>query len=505
MTASVEIAQGRLRGRSGAGVDAFLGIPFATAPRFRAPGPAPRWTGERDATRHGPESHQETAAYDRRNGASGQPRDEACLNLNVHAPTGAAGLPVMVYIHGGGFLWGSNGHPSLNATGLARRGQVVVVTLQYRLGVLGLLWHPALAEPDMRFEGNGAMQDLLAGLAWVRDNIAAFGGDPGNLTIFGESAGGVAVAQLCLSPHARPYFRRAIVQSASPNAVGQAQHEAGAAAFLAAAGVAADGEALRALPVDRVLAAQPAWAAAVGAGRPAPRPMVDGDLLPEWPNQAADRGALRGIDLMVSYCRDEYSYMALARPPVPRTDAEVLASLAVDGLPGDLLAVYRKARRQRGQSDDATSIWVALKTDSLIRAPALDFLARHTAAGGRGYACAITWESRWAPSEIGRPLGACHTIELPPLFGTAGCTPEMTRLAGTASQAAAFSHLIQDAWAAFARTGSPETAATGPWPAFTAPTRATMCLDATARRDDDPWGVERAAMEVALADTAQAA
>ena len=506
MTATAEIAQGRLRGNAMDEVDAFLGIPFASVHRFRSPGAAPSWTGERDATRLGPEAPQESSAPDTRLGASNLPRDEAgCLNLNVWRPTDASRLPVMVFIHGGGFMFGSAGHPTYDGSELARRGQVVIVTLQYRLGVLGLLWHPALAEADQPFEGNWAIQDLIAGLAWVHVNIEAFGGDARNVTIFGESAGGVAVSQLCLSPLARRFFRRAVIQSASPNAVGRAQHEEAATAFMKSAGVDATPEALRGLRVDAVLAAQPAWAAAVGAGRPAPRPMVDGRLLPDWPNPVADSGALRSLDIMVSYCRDEFAFMALAQPRQPSDDAAVIESLKADGLPGDLLSVYRQARRDRGQSDDAQALWLALKTDSLIRVPALDFLSRHVAAGGRGYACAVTWESPWSPRELGRPLGACHTVELPLLFGTHGRTRELRRLIGEDEGVADAAHLIQDAWIAFARDGSPQTEATGDWPAFTAPARATMCLNATARRENDPWGVERAAMESALADTARAA
>lgn len=503
MTATVEIAQGRLAGSTAGGIEAYRGIPFASAPRFAAPGPAPTWTGTRDATAHGPEAPQDSGPMDAFLGGSGLPRAEECLNLNIWRPTDGENLPVMVFIHGGGFSYGSAGHPCYDGAALARRGQVVVVTLQYRLGVLGLLWHPALADPSAEFAGNWCMQDLLAGLRWVRENIASFGGDADNVTIFGESAGGVAVAQLALSPFARPLIRRAIIQSASPNAVGRTQHEQAADAFVKQAGIAADAAAMRALSVEQVMAAQPAWAAAVGAGRPAPRPMVDGKLLPDWPNAVADRGELRDLDVMLSYCRDEFALMA-ARMPIPADDDGVRASLRADGLPADLLDAYRAARAGRGQSDDTLSVWLALKTDTLIRVPALDLLARHTGQGGNGYACAVTWESGLKAKALGRALGACHTLELAPLFGTHQATPELSRLAGGA-EADAFSNLIQDAWIAFAKTGNPATAATGDWPMFTADRRATMCLNHEARLQDDPWGEERAAMQDALTATDAAA
>ncbi|MEQ9642215.1 MAG: carboxylesterase family protein [Alphaproteobacteria bacterium] len=498
MAPTIRIAQGKLAGALDDGIQAFRGVPYATAPRFAPPGPAPTWSGTREATDPGPQSPQ-IDDRDERFGRSAQPQAEDCLSLNIWHPADAEGLPVMVFIHGGGFQTGGGGHPCYDGATLARRGQVVVVTLQYRLGVLGLLWHPALGRPDAEFDGNWCMQDLLAGLRWVHDNISAFGGDAGNLTLFGESAGGVAVAQLCLSPAARPLIRRAVIQSASPNAVGRAQHEAAAATFLSETGSAADAEALRALPLEAVLAAQPAWAGTVGAGRPAPRPMVDGKLLPDWPNAIADSSQLAGLDIMVSYCRDEYAFMACDMANRPTNDDALFDALGRSGYPPSLLATYREARRSRGQSDDALSLWIAIQTDALIRVPALDFLARHSARGGTGYACAVTWESTFTPAGFDRPLGACHTIELPLLFGRNDASPTLARLAGTGAEAAAVSTLIQDAWIAFARTGSPATPATGDWPGFAAPDRATMCLNNEARLEHDPWGDERAAMQGALA------
>lgn len=210
----VEIGQGALRGVQEDGVRKFLNIPFGASTagerRWKAPAPAPGWSGVRDATQFGPICPQWRPPVDQR------PMSEDCLSVNVWTPADRKGpLPVMVWIYGGGFLGGSNREPAYDGTALAKMG-VVLVTLNYRIGPLGFMAHPGLtAEAPYKASGNYGILDQIEGLKWVRDNIAAFGGDPGNVTVFGESAGSTAISILQASPLAKGLFHRAIGESTS--------------------------------------------------------------------------------------------------------------------------------------------------------------------------------------------------------------------------------------------------------------------------------------------------
>lgn len=507
VTATVEVAQGRLRGRRADGVESFLGVPFAAPPvgelRFRAPRPAEPWAGIRDAFEPAAEAPQDPGATGSFLGVSGRPESEDCLYLNVWRPADAAGeaLPVMLFVHGGGFSFGSAVHPCYEGASLARNGGVIVVTIAYRLGVLGFLAHPSLEDADEPYFGNFGLQDQIAGLRWVHKNIAAFGGDPDNITIFGESAGGVSVGLLAASPVSRPYLRRAIVQSGAPLPVARDQHVAGAEAFVAELGIPGTAEALRGLSVEQILAVQAIWIQTVGAGRPAARPMLDGVLVPEQPAATAGSGAMRDLDLMVSYNRDEYTMFSRRVPAArrPTDDAALAAILETGGLPASLADTYRAARQARGETADTLSVWLAMMTDRMIRVPSLLFLERHAGSGGRGYACAVTWGSAEPAEHLdGRPYGATHTAELPPLFGTCDATDQLRKVAGDSRTAAPVSAALQQIWTGFARDGQPSAPGLAACPQFKNPNFATAMIDQTVTLQNDPWGPERQAMQAAM-------
>lgn len=512
VTATVEVAEGKLRGRRLDGVEAFLGVPFAAPPvgelRFRAPQPVERWPGVRDAFELGNEAPQDLSATSSFLGVAGKPESEDCLYLNVWRPADAGGeaLPVMLFVHGGGFSFGSAVHPCYDGASLARNGRVVVVTIAYRLGVLGFLAHPCLEDGRDPYFANYGLQDQIAGLRWVHDNIAAFGGDPDNVTIFGESAGGVSVGLLAASPVSRPFVRRAIVQSGAPLPVARDQHVAGAEAFIAEAGIPATAEALRGLSVERILAVQATWIRTVGAGRPAARPMLDGVLVPEQPNLTAGSGAMRDLDLMVSYNRDEFTMFSRRVPADrrPTDDASLANILEAGGLPPSLADTYREARKARGEAVDTLSVWLSIMTDRMIRVPSLLFLERHIGAGGRGFACAVTWGSAEPTDHLdGRPYGATHTAELPPLFGTCDATPQLQKVAGNGRTAAPVSTALQQIWTGFARNGQPSAPGVGACPQFKIPDFATTMIDQTPTVQNDPWGPERKAMQAAMLEAGE--
>jgi para-nitrobenzyl esterase len=315
------VEQGLLVGRAADGVISFKGVPYARPPvgelRWRAPRPVERWVGERDAGQVGAICVQPPANGD--NGVGPPPMSEDCLTLNVWAPADREGpLPVMFWIHGGGLNNGSGTAALYDGTHLARRG-VVVVTINYRLGRLGFFGHPALTKEagDGGLVGNYGLADIIAALEWVRDNAQAFGGDPGKVTIFGESAGGAMVTRLMISEPARGLFHRAVVQSGLGRDQGTVMPslEQRGAAFAVAAGLPADAtvEHLRGLPAERLLAPAPSFyggdllvsdgglvrenvEAAFAAGREAPVPLIIGTNSAEFwwmkPSELSPYGAL---------------------------------------------------------------------------------------------------------------------------------------------------------------------------------------------------------------------
>lgn len=513
----VEIAQGRLRGACIDGIERFLGIPFAAPPlgerRFAPPGPPPSRPGLREATAFGAEAPTPPGEATTILGPSGQRQSEDCLSLNVWRPAERASeaLPVMVFIHGGGWIWGSGGHPCYDAGALSRRGNLIVVTIQYRLGVLGLLSDAALAEGDgdgAPADGNWAFRDQIAALRWVHENIAAFGGDPANVTIFGESAGGMAVGLHCVCPASRPYFRRAVIQSAGVLPVSRAQHHDAALSVAETLGGPLTPRTLRDAPLENLLAAQDSWARIAGAGRPAPRPMLDGGLIADWPHKLAAAGASHGIDILVSTTGEEAALFAGRAPAgsLPTDHEDLKRGLERGGLPGELADLYSEARKARGEADDPLSLWIALQTDRLIRAPALAFLEAHAARGGRGWVARIDWPSPLPlPGGDGRAYGALHTIELPLLFGSYRAAPALDALVGPDEGAERVATALQDAWIAFARTGDPGRDGANGWSAVTPTARPTRLFG----RDDqvvvDPRGEECRAMTAALRESGELA
>jgi para-nitrobenzyl esterase len=318
----VEIDGGRIQGVSLDGVDSFKNIPFGAdtggANRFRPPQPVVPWTGIRPAEAFGPVAPQDGNRVDRLKGQADVVYSEDCLNLNVWRPGDcSSGLPVMVYIHGGGFSYGTANHVAHDGGLLAGRGDMVVVSINYRLGVLGLLSHPCLRDEDTGYDGNWAFLDQIAALEWVNRNITQFGGDPGNVTIVGLSVGGGSVGAHCICPRSRPLFRRAVVQSSSRLPTPRSDHDAATAALLEKLGIAASAEALRAIDGEALQAAQARWMIKLQNGRTAPRPVLDGELLPHWPDAAMAAGLMDGLDLWVSYARDESTVFAMADRPMP--------------------------------------------------------------------------------------------------------------------------------------------------------------------------------------------
>jgi para-nitrobenzyl esterase len=498
MAPMIESTAGRLRGVvEPDGIRVFRGVPFARPPmgplRFAPPQPAVPWAGVRSAETFGPVSWQSSIGLGFM-GAGQQPQSEDCLYLNVWTPGLDGRRPVMVWIHGGAFVLGAGSEPLYDGQRLAARGDVVVVTVNYRLGALGYLSHPALRDHATGATGNWGLLDQVAALRWVRDNAEAFGGDPNNITVFGESAGSMSVTTLMATPAARGSFRSAIAQSGAP--ITGTPEEGAAIAEQVAAAVGVPVEALRDVPAATFVEAQQQLmfgrqsGAGIGAGLSGDalpfRPVIDGAVLPRDPHEAIASGDAADVALLIGTNRDEMKLFSM----LDQSDLDEIglqqrlhATLGDDG--DGVLSTYRAARAARGEPVDPRELWSAIETDRFFRASAMRFAAAHARHQPRTFAYLFCWSS---PSPI---LGAAHAIELPFVFGTLD-TPMIDLFAGAGPEVERLSGLVQDAWVRFAHTGDPSTPELGHWPAFDGDRRATMTFGPACAVEDGPRNDELA-------------
>ncbi len=495
MAVTVETTAGRVRGSSEDGLHIFRGIPYAAPPkddlRFRAPQPHRGWDGVRDATEFGPISLQAGMdALDALLPSPPQPQSEDCLYLNLWTPAlDRASRPVMVWIHGGAFTLGSGSEPLYSGEHLARRGDVVVVTINYRLGVLGFLHEPALGET------NFGMRDMIAALRWVRDNVAAFGGDPGNVALFGESAGGAAVACLLVSPEAHGLFHRAIgMSTAGDHGILFDGTEPTTEQLYAQLGIDEPGpERLRSLPASDLLAAQAAVEAAafesleeMWSVRLPYGPVVDGAFLTEPPLAAAVAASGAGrVPLLSGNPDEEMKLIRAMMPPEQLDQAGVMARLAqIPGGADRVYQAYRSARSDRAEPSAPDDILDAVASDFLEIVPSLRFADAWARGGAPTFGYTLDWKS---PMNDGA-LGSCHALDIPFAFGTHNDAPDF---AGSGPDADALANRMMDIWTAFARTGNPSVNGLE-WPSYEPPARAQVMLGPNIRVETAWRATERA-------------
>ena len=485
----VETTSGRLRGADVDGLHVFKGIPYAAPPvgalRFAPPAPVTPWPGERDAIEFGAVSLQGSIGLPLM-GAAGQAQSEDCLYLNVWTPSTSGSRPVMVWIHGGAFVFGAGSDALYDGARLAASQDVVVVTVNYRLGALGYLAHPSLCDERTGACGNWGLLDQIAAVRWARDNAAAFGGDPDNVTIFGESAGSMSVTTMMATPSARGLFQRVIGQSGAPVAASPEEAAGTAERLLAAAGIrAAD---LRDVPAERIAEVQQQLMAAAASGglgnspdgEAMPfRPAVDGAVLPRRPLDAISDGEAASVSLLTGTNRDEMKLFAML-DQTEVDEAAVVERLTSGGLDageaGQILEVYREARGARGEAVEPKELWTAIETDRFFRVAAHRFAAAQANHQPSTYCYLFAWSS---PMPL---LGAAHAVEVPFVFGTIDL-PMMDMFAGTGAEAERLSARMQQAWASFARAGTPAADGAPQWPAFDGDTRRSMVIA-------EQWAVE---------------
>jgi para-nitrobenzyl esterase len=516
MRGDVTVAGGQVRGVWRDDLWSFSGIPYAQSPegslRWRPPRPPLPWAGVRSAMSFGPIAPQIVSAAGITSPADPDKRaaqSEDCLTLNIWTPElsedldvlPGGGRPVMVWIHGGGFTGGSGSVFLYRGTQLVRNGDVVVVTLNYRLGALGFLGHRGLSDHD--FVGNWGLHDQVAALRWVQTHIARFGGDPAQVTIFGESAGGFSVAALLGVPSARGLFRRAIVQSGGVHVHTVEQAERTADRLATALGVpACTREFLASVPAADLLAATEE----VAARRPDPGsipvpflPVVDGAFLPTHPLDAVEGGAASSVDLLIGTNRDELTLFGLGRPELTGLDQAGVERWAANGVPDiptdELMEAYRQALASRSEGVDAHALMVAIGSDGVFRWPSLQLAAAHAAHGEHGEhgASTFVYLFEWECPAFEGVLGACHALELPFVFGVVH-VPEVQLFTGGGPAATALSTQMQQAWSAFAHCGDPAQTELA-WPTWDVARRSTMVFGPRTRVVDAPRNTELAIWE----------
>lgn len=458
----VRTSMGPLRGEVAADYRLFQNIPYAAPPvgplRWQPPQPAPRWSGTLDASKPGPQCIQETGNSPR----VGKPPSENCLTLNVWTPPGARAadkLPVMLWIHGGGFVNG--GGDIYHARYLAAKGNIIVVTFNYRLGALGFLAHPSFGPSgDI---GNYGLADQQAALHWVHDNIAAFGGDPKKVTIAGESAGGMSVCLHLVAPGSAGLFRAAIIQSAPCQALADlptAQRiSVGYAASVGCPDPVIATECLRALPATEL--ARPPWYTYIGDSDALTGPVTGTPALPDRPVVAITAGHAARVPVLIGTTHDEFTMFAALRYLRSNqgvTPAEYLGVLAdIFGADGPAVLAHYPPDRYGG---DVSLAYSAAVTDGVF-ACVTDRMAFALGRTAPVYAYEFDDPHAPAPDSLRQapfPVGASHSLELRYLFSVGGAPPFDPAQQALSDQMIAY-------WSEFVTSGAPQAAGQPSWPA----------------------------------------
>lgn len=471
----VRAPAGMIEGRRDGDLHVFKGISYGLAPvgdaRWRPPRPAPDWTGVREATAFGPACVQIERAANSVYAYAVGPMSEDCLSLNVWAPADAQGAPVFVWIHGGSLTSGSSNEPMYDGARLAQRG-VIVVSFNYRLGVLGYLAHPQLsAESPNGVSGNYGLLDQIEALRWIRRNIRAFGGDPDNVTIAGESAGALSVVYLMAAPSARGLFAKAIVQSANLMMIPElrvtraglpAAEDSGA--HLAGVLTAGDLAALRAMDASALTAA----ASSAGFNT---RPTVDGHVLTRQLIDTFDRGEQTRVPLLVGFNSGESLTFPALLPPLPENAAAYERGIRdrYRDLADEFLSLYPSDNMQQ-------SIYAATR-DGISGWAAERLALSQTAAGAPAY---FYFFDHSYPAADARNLHAFHASELPFIFGALDDFPVNWPPIPDDPDQRRLSEAMIGYWTSFARDGRPRATSAPDWPTYGA-TRAYMLFDGAPR------------------------
>jgi para-nitrobenzyl esterase len=491
----IETKSGRVQGLSEKGVKIFRGIPYAEPPvdalRFRPSIPRKPWTKVQDCTKFGPIAPQRIDTFIGPD-EDWEQSEKDCLNLNVWTPgTDNRRRPVLFWIHGGGLSFGSGAWN--DGAALARLGDVVVVTINYRVGIFGYLY----VKNEI---ANSGQLDQITALRWVRDNIETFGGDPGNVTIFGESAGGVAVCALMAMPGAQGLFHRVISQSGVCHPLShQAPSEKNTELILSELGLKDfDFEVMKSIPTRKIVEAGSRLELdARQKGRNFPYGIfVDGKTLPEHPLEAVRRGFARDVSLIVGTNQDEAKLYTAMRPPEKGFDEKgllksiqrIMRIFGKDALDAERLIEDYRSAREGLLPADPLNILDAVMTDFRFRIPAIRWAEAQCQHQSQVFSYLFNYQS----PVRGGILGACHALEIPFVFGGLG-EKERKIYPKRSAETDVLSGKMIEAWTSFARSGNPTHKNISPWIPYDLKKRCTMILGPEVKLQEDPFGQERMA------------
>jgi para-nitrobenzyl esterase len=499
--AIAKTTSGRVRGVVVNGIRVFKGIPYGASTagknRFMPPVKPDAWTGVRDALAYGPTAPQVVARSNPASMIPGIPSanmSEDCLVLNVFTPSldRPANRPVMVWLHGGGFVNGAGSEEWYEGSNLARRGDVVVVSVNHRLNALGFTYLPEQAGSDFALSGGVGMLDLVAALRWVRENIAEFGGNPNLVTVFGESGGGRKVSILMAMPSAQGLFHRAIVESGAvlrllkpDTAIQQTE------LLLKELGIKpGEARALQNVPVEKLVAANAVVLAKMNTPEPgysASSPVVDGKAMPSNPWDPAAPAISAKIPLMIGWNHTEETLFDRPTPEKLALTPDGLVERArkrLDREPGDVIDAYRKAHPDVSPWD----LYILIATDHPRGSYARELAKRKAALkAAPAYLYRFDYETTLGGGHMRSP----HTIEIPFVFNNLALAPHLVE---KNAETQALADRVSDAWVAFARKGNPNTAGLPKWPEYSASARDTMLFNVTSRAEKDPDRGPREAM-----------
>jgi len=500
--AIADTSTGKVRGVVVEGTRVFKGIPYGASTsgknRFMPPVKAAAWTGTRDALAFGPTAPQ--ARDNSGTTAAGSPaqQGEDCLVLNVFTPGSSGGQkrPVMVWLHGGGFSSGSGSGRILDGSSLARTHDVVVVTLNHRLNVFGYTYLGDAMGADFARSSSVGLLDIVAALEWVRDNITNFGGDPHLVTIFGQSGGGRKVATLMAMPDAKGLFHRAVIESGAVLRLTTHEDAVRQTDLLLAELGLKRGQAreLQNVEMERLLAANAAVQKQITLREPGMTPntpMVDGTVIPSHPWDPQGPALSANIPLLIGYARTEetlYDRPTAETLALDEAGLKARAATRVDGNPARVIEAFRNAHPEATPWD----LWILIATDHPRGTYSRELARRKADQHG---APAFAYRYDWETPEGGGHMRSPHTIEIQFVFNN-------IKIAGpkisTMPEAYALADKTSAAWAAFARTGDPNTPKLPKWPAYSAASRDTMLFNNECRVEKDPDRGPRLVMEQVL-------
>lgn len=495
----VDTIYGKIEGKTNNGLAVFLGVPYAAPPigelRFRAPQPPQPWDNVIETKKYGGSAPQDTIPL-----LSVGDLSEDCLYLNIWTPAvDGKKRAVLFWIHGGGFFIGSGAQREFSGSTMAERGDVVLVTINYRLGALGFAHFPEILGDSFDADSNLGIRDQIAALQWVRDNIDRFGGDPNNVTLFGESAGGMSVGTLMGTPSAEGLFHKAIPQSgAGHHCIETTDATKVASQLLNELKIdKSNAHTLRKIPYADFIKAQRKCAKESVSNGPWKMPgigmvfvpVIDNDLLSQHPTEAIQNGLSKNIALMIGTTAEEWKLFSQISTLMPKgnepadlpswldiTEDNVDEALETQ-IPGFGKRLAKSYRETLGKDISANDLFIAIETDRMFTVPASRLADAHVENQDNIYMYRFDFKS---PT-----FGACHAIDLPLVFGTTE-SPLGMMLCGGGDSPKTLSIKVQNAWLAFAKKGNPSHEGLPMWPRYCPTHRATMIFDIDCHVEDNP-------------------